>query len=73
MVVRLRYIFFILFATSHLALAAENVKLYGVVTANGEGVVPYATIGVEGSVFGTHAALDGSYELELPHGVHKWL
>lgn len=71
MVVRLRYIFFILFATSHLALAAENVKLYGVVTANGEGVVPYATIGVEGSVLGTHAALDGSYELELPHGVHK--
>ena len=49
-------------------LVAGNVKLRGTVTAKGEGAVPYATIGVQGSPLGTYASADGCYELELPEG-----
>ena len=55
-------------AMSALPSVANNLKLYGKVTARGEGAVPFATIGVEGGKFGTYANDNGDYELELPLG-----
>lgn len=68
MVTRLRYLFIFILAALSIAAAAGNVRLHGVVTARGEGTVPYATVGVEGHTLGTYAGDNGLYELELPEG-----
>ena len=68
MVTFLRSFFLLSALLFSLPLVAGNVKLRGTVTAKGEGAVPYATIGVQGSPLGTYASADGCYELELPEG-----
>ena len=55
-------------AMSALPSVANNLKLYGKVTARGEGAVPFAAVGVEGGKFGTYTNDNGDYELELPLG-----
>ena len=55
---------------SALPSVAHNLKLYGKVTARGEGAVPFAAVGVEGGKFGTYSNDNGDYELELPLGRH---
>lgn len=57
-------------AMSALPSVAHNLKLYGKVTARGEGAVPFAAVGVEGGKFGTYSNDNGDYELELPLGRH---
>ena len=66
MVTFLRSFFLLSALLFSLPLVAGNVKLRGTVTAKGEGAVPYATIGVQGSPLGTYAGADGCYELGLP-------
>ena len=68
MVISLRSFFLLSALLFSLSSVAGNVKLRGIVTAKGEGAVPYATIGVQGSPLGTYAGADGCYELELPEG-----
>ncbi len=52
------------------AVKAGGFKLYGSVTAKGEGAVPYAAVAVEGSSMGVYAGDDGRYELQLPEGTY---
>ncbi len=61
------YISILLLAVSHNVLA-DGCRIYGTITSKEKEGVPFASVGIEQTMFGTNADLEGGYEITLPEG-----
>lgn len=65
-----KYILFICSLLYCTLSVAQNANIFGRVTADSGDIVPYATIGIEGSTVAAIANYKGEYTLHLAGGVH---